>query len=386
MTKKAQEKKADKGQRITGRKASAERYIPLFEFLLFDPTYREMKEKAKILYCFLRKKSLDFEQKTEAYETAIANGEDLTGTKSYRDENDEIYCIADNAELSIILQCHYNRVPDFKKELHKYGLLEETPQKDRPNRLYILEPTELAERWSYINEMIELRTKIKEENKAKFEKRLAAKKAKKEEVATKTKGSDGNSQNVGYGNSQNVSKYQSKGFKSTLKNFKSTFNLSISDDIQNSALPIPFKKVLDKRIDRLIEFDINISDIELHHNAVKEVYPENEYAFVLDNLITKMQFKPNSFASVMDDWLKRNRVNLLKLIMQTKANNESVRKEKLPDWFVELNDSEQQRYWNKEAKPLFRQKQEDDKNKKVTDEEMKQAKQEIEEMLKKLRA
>ena len=48
------------GKRITGRKASADKFIPLYEFLLFDPTYREMKDKAKILYSFLRNKDALF--------------------------------------------------------------------------------------------------------------------------------------------------------------------------------------------------------------------------------------------------------------------------------------------------------------------------------------
>ncbi len=107
MAKKEQEIKVEKGNRITGKKASAERYIPFHEFLLFDPKYREMKDKAKILYAFLRKKSLDNESYTNKYE----EGEEGF-TRSYRDENGEIYIIADNSELSIILQCHPNRVKD----------------------------------------------------------------------------------------------------------------------------------------------------------------------------------------------------------------------------------------------------------------------------------
>src|SRR3954470_16672303 len=95
--KKEQQQKAEKGNRITGRKASAERYIPFNEFLLFDPLYREMNSKAKILYAFLRKKSMDNEEKTQKFE----EGEEGF-TKSYRDENGEIYVIADNSELSII--------------------------------------------------------------------------------------------------------------------------------------------------------------------------------------------------------------------------------------------------------------------------------------------
>jgi hypothetical protein len=392
------ENKVEKGKRIAGRKASAERYIPFYEFLLFDPKYREMKDKAKILYSFLRKKTMDNEKKFESYEEAIANGKDPAGkgTESYLDENGDIFCIADNSELSIILQCHPNRVKDQKDELKKYGLLDEIPQFRKASRLYVLEPKTLTERWTYIEEMIELRKDTEQENLKKYKKhkeKVKEEKAKKtadENPSSEVDSSNSqnvsyyNSQNVSYYNSQNVSKYQSKGFKSNLKDFKSTFNLSISEDIKNSALPIPLKKLLDKKIDRLIKFEINISDIDLHYNAVKEVYPENEYAFVLDNLIAKMTFKPNNFASVMDDWLKRNKENLIKMIQHAKEKNKPIPKEMLPSWFTELNTSEQQRYWDEEIKTLFRQKQKEDRNKKMTDEEKETKQQEIEEMLKKL--
>ena len=71
MAKKEQEQLVVNGKRIKGRKASLDKYIPFYEFLLYDPTYREMKEKAKILYSFLRKKTAYFEERTEAYEMLL---------------------------------------------------------------------------------------------------------------------------------------------------------------------------------------------------------------------------------------------------------------------------------------------------------------------------
>ena len=292
MAKKEQEIKVEKGNRITGKKASAERYIPFHEFLLFDPKYREMKDKAKILYAFLRKKSLDNESYTNKYE----EGEEGF-TRSYRDENGEIYIIADNSELSIILQCHPNRVKDQKDELKHYGLLDEVPQFQKASRLYILTPKEeqLTERWTYIEEMKQLRAKTEKSNKEKFKKH---KEKRKSEQSSNTNDSChnsqnvsyNNSQNVSYNNSQNVSKIYLKGFKSTPEGFKSTFNLSISEDIEKAELPIKLKQTLINKIDRLIEFDIQISDIDLHFNANKDTHKEAEYNFVLDNLLSRWNF------------------------------------------------------------------------------------------------
>lgn len=344
MAKKEQEQLVGNGKRIKGRKASADKYIPFYEFLLYDPTYREMKEKAKILYSFLRKKAAYFEERTEAYEMAIANGEESIGTKSFRDENDEIFCLADNAELSIILQCHYNRVPDFKKELKKYGLLDEVPQLNTANRLYILEPTNIAGSWTYIEDIKELRTKIKEENKAKFEKRKSKKQEKKtsETVHPDSNSQNvscGNSQNVSYGNSQNVSKTKSKGFKSNLKSLNNNLNLSISEEIENTSLPINLKKLLINKIDRLIEFNINIIDVELHFYAVREKFTEPEYIFVLNNLIDKMTIKPKTFAAVMNDWLDRNHKKQNEF--GEKKENKLKRTEMVPDWLNKENGEEQ---------------------------------------------
>ena len=38
-------------------------------------------------------------------------------------------------------------------------------------------------------------------------------------------------------------------------------------------LPLPIKKALLKRTDRLIDFSIDLYDIEIHYNAVKEDFP-----------------------------------------------------------------------------------------------------------------
>lgn len=325
------EQMAPKGQRINGKKASATRYIPFYEFLLFDPMYREMKDKAKILYAFLRKKSMDNEEKTQKYE----EGEEGF-TRSYRDENGEIYVIADNSELSIILQCHPNRVKDQKDELKRYGLLEEVPQLKAASYLYVLIPNEdqLTDKWTYIEEMKTLRAETQKVNKEKFKKYKENKESKKSSVDkgsvhNQQNVSYDNQQNVSYHNQQNVSKIYLKGFKSIPESLKPTLNLSIEE----TTLPIAIQITLKNQIDRLIEYNIKISDIEIHYHAVSEIYNESEYNFVLHDLFDEMKEKPRKFASVMNNWLERNRVNQSNVPDKNENGGKTpIRKEKEPYW------------------------------------------------------
>lgn len=399
MTKKEQELQVAKGTRITGKKASAESYMPLYEFLIFDPTYRKMKEKAKILYSWLRKKTADNEKKYKDYMESLENGETPSkGTESYLDKNGEIFCLADNAELSIILQCHPNRVKDQRDELKRYGLLEEVPRfNDAGHKLssawYVLEPNPetLSERWAYIEEVKELRETLKEENQKKKDKHLAKKKAEskiKEETEAQ-KGAEKipqeaysdkdsetnqqnvswpNQQNVSWSNQQNVSKSKSKGSKSNLNSLNNTLNLSIKEEIKNTSLPKHIKKSLSSKIDRLIEFKINVFDIELHFHAVHEKFNEQEYAFVLNNLLDKMTTKPQIFAAVMNDWLDRNRKKQNQFAEKKKNNTTAIRTEKLPDWFEEETNNDEVKVVESISKDQTAKKQE------------------IEDMLKRLRA
>ncbi|MFP5116128.1 hypothetical protein ACSU64_27860 [Bacillaceae bacterium C204] len=224
MAKKEKEEldlKAPKGDRINGKKASANQYIHFYEFLLYDPLYRGMSEKAKVLYCFLRKKAVNNKNLTELKE---AGDEDVT--RSYRDKNGEIFVIADNAELSIILQCHYNRVKGPRDELKAYGLLEEVPQFQKASHLYVLTPKEdtLAETWLHIEEMKVLRQKIKDENKAKAEKRKAKLEKEAKESSNEADFSN-NQQNASYNNQQNVS-YNNQQNAGQIINLKGSKSLS----------------------------------------------------------------------------------------------------------------------------------------------------------------
>src|SRR5699024_10065476 len=145
-------KEIEKGERINGRKANAEKYIPFYEFLMFDPLYREMSDRAKIMYCYLRDKTKYFEMQTQLYQQGVE------GTKSYLDEDGDTYILADNTELMYLFNCAESTLIRTKKELAKYGLLEEISIKDKSNKIYPLKPKQLSEVWSHIEEIKNMRS------------------------------------------------------------------------------------------------------------------------------------------------------------------------------------------------------------------------------------
>ena len=121
----------------------------------------------------------------------------------------------------------------------------------------------------------------------------------------------------------------------TLSNNTKDINLSISEEIENTSLPINLKKILISKIDRLIEFKIKIIDIELHFKAVQEKFTEQEYSFVLNSLIDQMNTKPKTFAAVMNDWLDRNRKKQNEFAEKKQVSKKPVREEMVPKWLHE---------------------------------------------------
>lgn len=123
--------------------------------MMFDPIYKELSEKAKILYSFLSSKIPYFEMQTELAESG------MEGTKSYRDENNEIYLLAGNTELIYILNCSESTLIRVKKELKEFSMLHEEPMFQKANRIYPLKPSKLTDRWTNINEIINMRNEKK---------------------------------------------------------------------------------------------------------------------------------------------------------------------------------------------------------------------------------
>ena len=295
------------GNRISGKKASAERYIPFYEFLLFDPLYKEMSDRAKTLYTFLRSKVKDFEHKQEQYES----GE---GTKSYADDEGNIFILADNTEIEYILNASEPTVIKVKNELTDFGLLEQTKVKDKANRLYILEPSILSEHWAWINDVKKLRSEKAAKNEEKAKKRRRNKEEKAPESGNSKNLGYGNSKNLGYGNSKNISKSKSK-YKSklTLNTSKNTLNLSIidSEEIQN---------FLSKHGDRLTDSKLQAIQ-ELH-----EIYKHIGDMVFINKTVEALERSKSNFKGYLNKSLE-------KYIADQAAGKEAIREEVKPEWY-----------------------------------------------------
>ncbi|GAB6425869.1 TPA: hypothetical protein ACOQ4I_003409 [Bacillus cereus] len=292
------------GNKISGKQATKDAYIKLFEFLMFDQNYRTLSPNAKILYSFLRSKINYFTNITKAVEEAAANGEDTSGTKSYRDEEGYIYCIADNTELEYLLNVAESTLSRVKKELHSAGLLLEVPVKDRANRLYPLEPKleDLQEKWEYIQDITELRSKKKEAaaKRAKIhaekKKQIAAEKKAQKQAEQQKKDSNtknesyGNIENESYGNKQNESKLElnQSNLELSISHLETKY-LSIINKLNTTNLHDTTKIVIQRNIDRLTDDKLTsiVNLFELYKTEISVVAFNAVIERVLNAVIKK---------------------------------------------------------------------------------------------------
>lgn len=330
-----------KGQKISGKQASKEAYIQLYEFLMFDENYRKLSPNAKILYTFLRNKVTYFRSITEEAEMT---GE---GTRSYRDDEGYIFCIADNTELCFILNVAESTLIRIKKELSTNGLLTEVKIKDKANRIYVLEPTVLQERWEYINAINELRKEKKVTNQ---------KKAQKHQEKQKNQGnlqnasysnlqdeSYGNLQNESYGNLQNESKLKPNlselelnllELKSNISKLKPKY-LSIYNEVEKSELFDTTKIIMGKNIDRLTEEKLNII-LELFE-IYKSETTEAQFSAVISRVL-KSKVK-SSFRGLLEKAIKTE-INGQSEEQLNEKQTKVTRKELVPKWMNERDQEE----------------------------------------------
>ncbi|MGG4306054.1 hypothetical protein ABEW59_25305 [Bacillus wiedmannii] len=330
------------GNKISGKQATKDAYIKLFEFLMFDQNYRTLSPNAKILYSFLRNKINYFTNITTATELAIeeaaVNGETLKGTKSYRDSDGYIYCIADNTELEYLLNVAESTLTRIKTELHVAGLLLEVPIKNKANRLYPLEPSldDLQEKWQYIQEINELREKKKtaaaeraQKHAEKKRKAVAEKKAQKladkqKKNSNKQNESYSNKQNESYGNKQNESKLElnlSK-LEPNISNLEPKY-LSIINRLNNTDLHDTTKTVIQKNIDRLTDnkLDTIVDLFELYKDELPEVAFNAVIVRVLKSTIK------TSFRGFLEKSIKTEIATKL-----PEGTNDDTRLEMVPEW------------------------------------------------------
>lgn len=290
-----------KGEKISEQENNATTYIKFYEFLLFDPNYRGLSEKAKLLYSYLRSRVSYFEFQTKSHEKGIE------GTKSYRDEEGFIYCVSDNTELEYILKATEPTVINLKQELEMYGLLSQQAVKDKANRLYVLKPKKVAEKWTYIEEIKKLRKQKEEANKIKRQKQKEKRQKQKEQKSEKASkpqnvgdlnnASHRDSKNLSHGDLNNLSKIQSKSLNSNLSS-KIKLNQSISEEeINNSILPEPIKASLHKEIDRLIYHNLSMLDVFNNYELHKESATDAQYIAALEYALQEKQIK--NFSNLM---------------------------------------------------------------------------------------
>ncbi|MCC2483682.1 replication initiator protein A [Bacillus pacificus] len=352
------------GNKISGKQATKDAYIKLFEFLMFDQNYRTLSPNAKILYSFLRNKINYFTNITTATELAIeeaaANGETLKGTKSYRDSDGYIYCIADNTELEYLLNVAESTLTRIKTELHVAGLLLEVPIKNKANRLYPLEPSldDLQEKWQYIQEINELREKKKiaaaeraQKHAEKKRKAAAEKKAqklaeKKQKISNKQNESYSNKQNESYSNKQNESKKELN--LSELELSSSHLEpkyLSIINRLNTTDLHDTTKIVIQRNIDRMTDnkLDIIVDLFELYKTELSTV----EFNAVIARVL-KAQIK-TSFRGLLEKSIKTE-INT----KSSESNNNPVRSEIVPKWLKEeeAEEEKEESAFSKELKKV----------------------------------
>lgn len=161
MSKITKQKDSKKKRRISAVKASAESYFKLHWFLLYEDKYRKLSPKAKLLYGLLR-------SRFELSNTNVQNG--VPDADNFIDEENNIFCIFDNVEISFLLDMSVPTVIDAKKELDEAELLEEVQIKDQANRMYVLDPVLDSDMWTFKQQLADIKAKKAEKDKERVRK------------------------------------------------------------------------------------------------------------------------------------------------------------------------------------------------------------------------
>ncbi|MGR9527642.1 replication initiator protein A (plasmid) [Priestia megaterium] len=161
MSKNTKQKDSKKKRRISAVKASKESYFKLHWFLLYEDKYRKLSPKAKLLYGLLR-------SRFELSNTNVQNG--VPDADNFIDEENNIFCIFDNVEISFLLDMSVPTVIDAKKELDEAELLEEVQIKDQANRMYVLDPVLDSDMWTFKQQLADIKAKKAEKDKERVRK------------------------------------------------------------------------------------------------------------------------------------------------------------------------------------------------------------------------
>lgn len=115
-------------------------------------------------------------------------------------------------------------------------------------------------------------------------------------------------------------------------NITNDSNLSIQKaDIQKMNFPISIQKILNQNIDRLIDDNISLSDIETLYNSFKDTVNDFTFSFILGNVLGKTKGKINDISNLMNVSV----YNHLKQLPKSDNKTTQENKEVIPDWFNE---------------------------------------------------
>ncbi|NWN86768.1 MAG: replication initiator protein A [Staphylococcus sp.] len=125
-------------KKISASEYETQRFYQLPKFLFEDEYFSKMSTDAKVMYSLLKDR---FE---------------LSRSNNWIDKSNNIYLLYTNKQLCSILQYAEPKIIKLKKELEKYNLiLNERQGLNKPNRIYLLEP-------SYDKELIKSKFQNKE--------------------------------------------------------------------------------------------------------------------------------------------------------------------------------------------------------------------------------
>ena len=110
-------------RRYTKAQVDEIRFYQLPKALLENPKYRKLSDSAKVTYAILRDR------------------QDLSIKNQWYDDNGHVFCYFDGRKLSELQGSSPSTIHRNKKQLIKYGLMEDQRLgQGKPNRLYILKP------------------------------------------------------------------------------------------------------------------------------------------------------------------------------------------------------------------------------------------------------
>lgn len=276
---------------------AAERFYRLPKVFFTNETYKQMSNDAKIAFAILQ----------DRLELSIRN--------DWYDDEGNIYFLYGNQELGEILNCSKPTVIKIKKELQKADLLEEKRMGlSLSNRLYLLKPkADIAD--------------VKEMKKQRDEAQTL-------EPQQKLKSFTSRSQNS---LPQEVKNFNTNDTELNKTDLSDT-EININPSVNELDLPRVLLNVLEKNQKRLMDDEINATDIINHYKAHQGVLTDYQYA---DALQYSLERTPGRILSITARLTKAVEDKRKWLNQQVARAPEPIRREVIPEWLLDQQKEEE---------------------------------------------